>query len=71
MARYGWALAASAAAAFFVTRSVPTIRPIACDAIAINWAVPVVVAGVLMQPRRRQEGHMSEIEVNGASWSRP
>jgi hypothetical protein len=48
LARYGWALAASAAAAFFVIVGPDRWGRAACDAIAINWAAPVVIAGVLM-----------------------
>jgi hypothetical protein len=48
MARYGWALAASAAAAFFVIVGPDHWGRTECDSIAINWAVPVVIAGLLM-----------------------
>ena len=48
LARYGWSLAASAAAAFFVIVGPDHWTRTECDAIAINWAVPVVAAGLLM-----------------------
>lgn len=48
LARYGWALAASAAAAFLVIVGPDRWGRTECDAIAINWAAPVVIAGVLM-----------------------
>jgi hypothetical protein len=48
LTRYGWALAASAAAAFVVIVGPDRWGRTECDAIAINWAVPVVIAGVLM-----------------------
>jgi len=48
MARYGFALAASAAAAFFVIVGPDHWGRTECDSIAINWAVPVVIAGLLM-----------------------
>jgi hypothetical protein len=48
MARYGWSLAASAAVAFFVIVGPDHWARTECDAIAINWAVPVVAAGLLM-----------------------
>jgi hypothetical protein len=48
LARYGWALAAGAAAAFFVSVGPDHWGRTECDAIAVNWVVPVVVAGVLM-----------------------
>jgi hypothetical protein len=48
LARYGVALAASAAAAFLVIVGPDRWERAECDAIAINWAAPVVIAGVLM-----------------------
>jgi len=48
MARYGWALAASATAAFFVIVGPDHWGRTECDSIAINWAAPVVIAGLLM-----------------------
>jgi hypothetical protein len=48
MSRYGWALAAGSAAAFFVIVGPGHWGRTACDAIAINWAAPVAIAGVLM-----------------------
>ncbi len=48
LARYGWTLAASTAAAFFVIVGPDHWGRTACDAIAINWAAPVAIAGVLM-----------------------
>jgi hypothetical protein len=48
MARYGWALAASSAAAFLVIVGPGPWGRTECDAIAINWAAPVIIAGVLM-----------------------
>ena len=48
MSRYGWALAVSSAAAFVVIVGPDHWGRTACDAIAINWAAPVVIAGVLM-----------------------
>ncbi len=48
LARYGWALAASAAVAFFVIVGPDRWGQTECDAIAINWAAPVVIAGILM-----------------------
>jgi len=47
-AHYGWALAASSAAAFVVTVGPEHWTHSVCDAIAVNWAAPVVVAGLLM-----------------------
>jgi hypothetical protein len=46
-ARYGWSLAAATAAAFFVIVGPARWTVTECDAIAINWAVPVVAAGAL------------------------
>jgi hypothetical protein len=48
LARYGWALAAGAAAAFLLIVGPDRWGQSECDAIAINWAAPVVIAGVLM-----------------------
>src|ERR1700722_7750356 len=48
LGRYGWALAASPAAAFFVIVGPDHWGRTECDAIAVNWAVPVVAAGLLM-----------------------
>ena len=47
LARYGVSLAAGTAAAFFVIVGPDHWGRTACDAIAINWAVPVVAAGLL------------------------
>jgi hypothetical protein len=48
LARYGVALAASTAVAFLVIVGPDRWGRTECDAIAINWAAPVVIAGVLM-----------------------
>jgi hypothetical protein len=48
LAQYGWALAVSSAAAFLVTVGPDHWMHSVCDAIAINWAAPVVTAGLLM-----------------------
>jgi len=48
LARYGLALAASTAVAFFVIVGPDHWGRTECDAIAINWAVPVVAAGLLL-----------------------
>jgi hypothetical protein len=48
LARYGLALAGSAALAFFVIVGPQYWGRTECDAIAINWAMPVVVAGMLL-----------------------
>src|SRR5215813_1375031 len=48
LARYGLSLAASTTAAFFVIVGPDHWGRTACDAIAVNWAVPVVVAGLLL-----------------------
>jgi hypothetical protein len=48
LARYGLALAASAAAAFVVTVGPDHWGRTECDAIAVNWAVPVTAAGLLL-----------------------
>lgn len=48
MARYGWSLAAAAAAAFFVSVGPGHWGHAVCDEIAINWAAPAVAAGLLM-----------------------
>jgi len=48
LARYGLALAASTAAAFLLLVGPDHWGRTACDAIAVNWAVPVVVAGLLL-----------------------
>ena len=48
LARYGWSLAASAIVAFVVIVGPDRWATTECDAIAINWAAPVVIAGVLM-----------------------
>jgi hypothetical protein len=48
LARYGIALAASAAAAFLVSVGPDHWGRTACDTIAVNWAAPIVIAGVLM-----------------------
>jgi hypothetical protein len=48
LARYGWSLAASTAAAFFVIVGPDHWGRSVCDAIAVNWAVPISLAGVLM-----------------------
>ena len=48
LARYGWSLAAAAAAAFFVSVGPDHWGQAVCDTIAINWAAPAVAAGLLM-----------------------
>ncbi|HLH88140.1 MAG TPA: hypothetical protein VKX28_06755 [Xanthobacteraceae bacterium] len=48
LARYGWSLAASSAAAFFLIVGPDRWGQTECDAIAINWAAPMVLAGLLM-----------------------
>jgi hypothetical protein len=48
LARYGWSLAAGAAVAFVAIVGPDRWTVTECDAIAINWAAPIVVAGVLM-----------------------
>jgi hypothetical protein len=48
LARYGVSLAASTAAAFLVIVGPDHWGRTECDAIAINWAVPVVAAGLLL-----------------------
>ncbi len=48
LARYGLSLAGSTAAAFFVIVGPDHWGRTECDAIAINWMVPVVAAGLLM-----------------------
>jgi hypothetical protein len=48
LARYGWSLAAGGAAAFFVSVGPDHWGHAVCDTMAINWAVPVVAAGLLM-----------------------
>ena len=48
LARYGWALAAGAAAAFFVSVGPDHWGHAVCDTMAVNWAVPVVAAGLMM-----------------------
>jgi hypothetical protein len=48
MARYGWTLAGSAAAAFLVIVGPEHWGRTECDSIAINWAVPVVTAGLCL-----------------------
>jgi len=48
LARYGWSLAASAAAAFFVIVGPDHWGRTECDAIAVNWAAPVVLVGIFM-----------------------
>jgi hypothetical protein len=47
LAHYGLALAAATAAAFFVTVGPDHWTQRVCDEIAINWAVPVIVVGLL------------------------
>jgi hypothetical protein len=48
LARYGWSLAASAAAAFFVIVGPAHWGRTECDSIAINWAAPVVLVGFFL-----------------------
>jgi hypothetical protein len=48
LACYGVSLAVSTAAAFFVIVGPDHWGRTECDAIAVNWAVPVVAAGLLM-----------------------
>jgi hypothetical protein len=48
LARYGSSLAASTAVAFFAIVGPQYWGRTECDAIAINWAVPVAAAGVLL-----------------------
>ncbi len=48
LARYGVSLAASAAAAFLISVGPDHWGRTECDAIAINWVVPVVAAGLLL-----------------------
>ena len=48
LAHYGLALAGSTAAAFFAVVGPDHWGRTECDAIAINWMVPVVAAGLLM-----------------------
>jgi hypothetical protein len=45
---YGMALAGSAAAAFLVSVAPARWTDSACDAIAVNWAAPIVLGGVLL-----------------------
>jgi hypothetical protein len=48
LARYGWSLAASAAAAFLVSVGPDHWSRTVCDTMAINWAAPVAAAGLLL-----------------------
>jgi hypothetical protein len=48
LVRYGLALAASTAMAFFVSVGPQHWGRTECDAIAVNWAVPMVAAGLLL-----------------------
>jgi len=48
LARYGWSLAAAAAAAFLVSVGPDHWGHAVCDTMAINWAAPAVAAGLLM-----------------------
>ena len=48
LARYGWTLAAGAAAAFLVSVGPDHWGHAVCDTMAINWAAPAVAAGLLM-----------------------
>jgi hypothetical protein len=48
LARYGWSLAGGTAAAFLVIVGPDHWGRTECDAIAINWAAPLVAAGLLM-----------------------
>jgi hypothetical protein len=48
LARYGWTLAAGAAAAFLVNVGPDHWGRAVCDTMAINWAAPAVAAGLLM-----------------------
>jgi len=48
LARYGWTLAAGAAAAFLVNVGPDHWSHAVCDTMAINWAAPAVVAGLLV-----------------------
>ncbi len=48
LTRYGLSLAASTAAAFFVIVGPDHWARTECDAIAVNWVVPMVAAGVVL-----------------------